>query len=95
MTPPIVLWIYIALLVAGGIMGLIKGGSKISLIMSVAFAIPLILCVLGKLEFGIAKWLLIALLVVFTMRLVKTKKFMPSGLMLMVTLLALAGLQFA
>jgi uncharacterized membrane protein (UPF0136 family) len=94
MTPQIVLWIYIALLIAGGMMGFIKGGSKISLIMSVAFAIPLILCVLGVIAFGIAKWLLIALLVVFTMRLVKTKKFMPSGLMLMVTLLALAGLQF-
>jgi uncharacterized membrane protein (UPF0136 family) len=95
MTSHIVLWIYIALLVAGGIMGLIKGGSKISLIMSVAFAIPLLLCVLGKIQFETAKWLLLALLVVFTMRLVKTKKFMPSGLMLMVTLLALAGLQFA
>jgi uncharacterized membrane protein (UPF0136 family) len=94
MTPQIILWIYIVLLVAGGAMGLIKGGSKISLIMSVAFAIPLILCGLGVIGFGIAKWLLIALLVVFTMRLLKTKKFMPSGLMLMVTLLALAGLQF-
>jgi uncharacterized membrane protein (UPF0136 family) len=30
-----------------------------------------------------------ALLVVFAMRLAKTKKFMPSGMMLVVTLLAL------
>src|SRR5437868_2997629 len=33
-----VLWIYIALLVVGGLMGFIKGKSKISLISSVLFA---------------------------------------------------------
>jgi uncharacterized membrane protein (UPF0136 family) len=46
MTPNTVLWIYIALLVAGGLMGLIKGKSKMSLIMSLAFALPLALCAL-------------------------------------------------
>jgi uncharacterized membrane protein (UPF0136 family) len=34
--------------------------------------------------------LLAALLVVFAIRLAKTKKFMPSGLMLVLTILALA-----
>jgi uncharacterized membrane protein (UPF0136 family) len=46
MTPNTVLWIYIALLVAGGLMGLIIGKSKMSLIMSLAFALPLALCAL-------------------------------------------------
>jgi len=34
-----ILWIYIVLLVAGGVMGLVKGRSRISLIASVAFAV--------------------------------------------------------
>ena len=47
MTPNTVLWIYIVLLVAGGLMGFLKAKSKISLIMSLAFATPLALCALG------------------------------------------------
>ena len=46
MTPNTVLWIYIALLVAGGLMGFLKAKSKMSLIMSLAFALPLALCAL-------------------------------------------------
>jgi uncharacterized membrane protein (UPF0136 family) len=38
----------------------------------------------------LANVLLAALLVVFAVRLAKTKKFMPSGLMLVLTILALA-----
>lgn len=85
-----ILWIYIVLLVAGGTMGLIKGGSKISLIMSVAFAVPLILCNLNKLPFHYSTWILVALLLFFAWRLTKSKKFMPGGLMLILTVLALA-----
>ena len=71
-------------------MGLIKGGSKISLITSVAFAIPLILCNLDVIPFHVSTWILIALLVVFAWRLTKSKKFMPGGLLLILTVLALA-----
>ena len=94
MTAQIILWIYIALLVGGGMMGLIKGGSKISLITSVAFAIPLILCEFGVIRFDIAKWILVGLLVVFAWRFSQSKKFMPMGLLLLLTLGALAGLWF-
>jgi uncharacterized membrane protein (UPF0136 family) len=52
MTSNIVLWTYIALLVAGGLMGLLKGKSKISLIMSLAFALPLALCALHLIDFS-------------------------------------------
>ena len=57
-----VLWIYIVLLLVGGLIGFFKAGSKVSLITSSVFAV----------------------------RLAKTKKFMPSGLMLVVTIAALA-----
>lgn len=90
-----VLWIYIVLLLVGGLFGFFKGKSQVSLIMSAGFAAALILCAIsGVLEAnfrkGLANVLMAALLVVFAMRLAKTKKFMPAGMMLAVTLVALA-----
>lgn len=90
-----VLWIYIVLLLVGGMIGFLKAGSKVSLIMSAAFAAALVLtAVRGLLDpafaRGLANVLMAALLIVFAMRLAKTKKFMPSGLMLIVTIAALA-----
>ena len=52
MTPNTVLWIYIALLVAGGLIGFLKAKSKMSLIMSLAFAVPLALCALHFINFS-------------------------------------------
>ena len=94
MTSPVtVLWIYIALLLAGGLMGFLKAGSKISLITSAAFAMPLALCALGILHpFYIAEILMGVLAVIFGIRFAKGKKFMPSGLMLGLSLVALAAL---
>lgn len=85
-----ILWIYIVLLVAGGVMGLVKGGSKVSLITSVAAAVPLILCNLGVMRFDVSTWILVALILVFAWRLAKTKKFMPAGLLIILTTVALA-----
>jgi uncharacterized membrane protein (UPF0136 family) len=91
MNPNKVLWIYIILLVIGGLIGFLKGKSKVSLIMSVAFAAALSLCAANIIVIAkLADVLLVALLVVFALRLVKTKKFMPAGLMLVITLVALA-----
>ncbi len=85
-----VLWIYIVVLIIGGLIGFFKAKSHVSLYMSVGFAAALALCATGIIfQRGVADFLLIALLVVFAIRLAKTKKFMPAGFMLAFTLLAL------
>lgn len=86
-----VLWIYIILLVIGGLIGFLKAKSRVSLYMSVGFAAALALCAAGIIfQPYVADILLVALLGVFASRLVKTKKFMPAGLMLVITIAALA-----
>lgn len=85
-----VLWIYIVLLLAGGLVGFLKAGSKVSLITSAAFAIAL-----GGAAFGwlgpayVADLLLGVLLAVFAARYAKGRKFMPAGLMSIATLVTL------
>src|SRR5260370_21190982 len=89
MSPNKVLWIYIILLVIGGMIGFLKGKSQVSLIMSVSFAAALSLCAAGIVfQPYVADVLLAALLVVFALRMVKTKKFMPAGIMLSITIVA-------
>jgi uncharacterized membrane protein (UPF0136 family) len=91
MNPNHILWIYIILLVIGGLIGYLKAKSKVSLIMSAAFAAALSLCAAGIVfQPYMADILLAVLIVVFAMRVVKTKKFMPGGLMLVITIFALA-----
>jgi uncharacterized membrane protein (UPF0136 family) len=90
-----VLWAYIVLLLVGGLIGFFKAKSKASLITSAVFAAVLVLAVLpGVFQPAFARNLvnviLALLLIVFAIRLAKTKKFMPSGLMLAVTVVALA-----
>ncbi len=86
-----ILWIYIVLLLVGGLIGFFKGKSQVSLVMSAAFGAALILCALGIVfRYYVADILMALLLVVFAMRLAKTKKFMPAGLMLVATIVALA-----
>jgi uncharacterized membrane protein (UPF0136 family) len=86
----IVLWIYIALLLVGGLIGFFKGKSRVSLLTSVSFAAILILCALDIVfKRYVADIVMVVLLIVFTLRLTKTKKFMPAGLMLVVTVAAL------
>jgi len=90
-----ILWIYIVLLLVGGLIGFLKAGSKVSLISSSVFAAALVLtAVPGVFQpafaRGLANVILAALLVVFAVRLAKTKKIMPSGLMLVLTILTLA-----
>jgi uncharacterized membrane protein (UPF0136 family) len=85
-----ILWIYISLLILGGLMGFIKARSKASVIASVLFAIPLVLCAAGILQpEWIADVILGFLAVFFGMRFVKSKKFMPAGMMAFLSIAAL------
>ena len=86
-----VLWIYIVLLVAGGMVGFIKAKSKASLIASVISAALLSLVAMGYLQ--PAYWadiFLVALLVLFGMKFAKNRKFMTSGMMTILTVITLA-----
>jgi uncharacterized membrane protein (UPF0136 family) len=86
-----VLWVYIVLLLVGGLIGFFKAKSQVSLVTSAASAAILILCALGVVfKYYVADIVMALLLVVFAIRLGKTKKFMPSGMMLVVTAVALA-----
>ncbi len=95
MHPNTILWIYIILLLVGGMIGFFKAGSKVSLMTSAISAALLVLAAIPTLfQYGVrqalADVIMAALLVVFAIRLTKTKKFMPSGLMLAITIAALA-----
>jgi uncharacterized membrane protein (UPF0136 family) len=95
----VVFWSYIVLLLAGGLIGFFKGRSNISLITSVVAAALLILTRLSGVfqpSFGrnLATVIMTLLLVVFAIRLTKTKKFIPSGLMLVSTGVVLILLNF-
>jgi uncharacterized membrane protein (UPF0136 family) len=85
-----ILWVYIVLLIAGGVAGFLKAGSKVSLITSVVFALALALFATGVMPWPRgADVLLGLLLIVFIVRYVKTKKFMPAGMLILVTAAAL------
>jgi uncharacterized membrane protein (UPF0136 family) len=95
MSPNAILWIYIVLLLVGGLIGFLKAGSKVSLHTSAVCAALLVLAAIpGIFTLGfrrsLADLIMAALLVVFAVRLTKTRKFMPSGLMLVLTIAALA-----
>ncbi len=84
-----ILWIYIVLLVAGGLVGFIKAKSKMSLIMSLAFALPLALSLLLHWPALVSLGLLAFLSLFFGMRFMKSRKLMPAGMM---TILSMAAL---
>lgn len=85
-----ILWVYIVFLIVGGVAGFLKAGSKVSLITSLVFGLVLALFAAGVLAWPVgADVLLGILLIVFIIRYVKTKKFMPAGLLILLTAVAL------
>jgi uncharacterized membrane protein (UPF0136 family) len=73
-------------------MGLLKAGSKASLIASVAFAVPLALAALGV--FGgasapVAKCIVGFLLLFFGMKFARGRRFMPAGMMTILSVITL------
>jgi uncharacterized membrane protein (UPF0136 family) len=89
----IALWIYVTLLLAGGLVGRIKAGSKISLVTSAVFAVLLALCATGVIRpFYITRIIVGFLAAFFCVRYLKTSKFMPSGLILLFSVVVLGVL---
>jgi len=94
LTAKVFLWVYAILMLGGGYMGYKKSGSKMSLIMgSVSCLVISIGLQINKTN-ATAGFTLITLMIVlltgtFTTRLIKTKKFMPSGMLLALSVLAL------
>ena len=98
-TKDIIFWCYIVLLLIGGLFGFFKANSKVSLMTSAVAAALLILTRLpGVFEpsfgRGLENVIMAVLIVVFAWRLTKTKKFMPNGLMLILTVVVLFLLDF-
>lgn len=98
MLPPmnevVILWIYIVLLELGGLMGLIKAGSKASIIASTIFAVILVMFTMGIFPFQHHVWVLLFLVLFFGLRWAKSKKMMPNGMMAILTIATLAAIQY-
>jgi uncharacterized membrane protein (UPF0136 family) len=91
---------YGILAILGGILGYQSAGSKMSLISGVVSGLLLLLgAFLSFQGFAAGRYLSIAvtglLLVVFGIRLAKTRKAMPAGVMLICGIVALVVMQFA
>lgn len=90
----IILGIYGLLMLAGGVIGYKKAGSKMSLIMGIISSVLIFMGLYLTQESPPKGYTLIAvsavfLLGVFVKRLIKTKSFMPSGMLVIVNFLAL------
>jgi uncharacterized membrane protein (UPF0136 family) len=85
----IILLVYSILLEAGGAMGFIKAGSKASVIASTAFAVVIFLFIFKVFPIEYA-WTVVAFLILFFgSRFARSKKFMPNGLMLILSIITL------
>lgn len=88
---------YGILAVAGGILGYVKAESRTSLVSGLVSGSLLVIAGIAhqqNLSWGLplAVMVTVGLIGVFTVRYFKTRKFMPSGLMVLAGLLAIAGL---
>lgn len=88
--------VYAALVIVGGVIGFVKAGSRPSLIGGLVGGLGLLTAAWGmgrNQAWGlqVALVLTLALLVFFSVRYVRTRAFMPGGLMAILSLFALVG----
>ena len=93
-TTAIEIWVYGIIMMIGGVMGYIKVGSKASLLSGVGLGLALLASGYGvwrgSRESLIVSLVISALLVaLFAMRLAKTKRFMPAGMLAILSLAAI------
>jgi uncharacterized membrane protein (UPF0136 family) len=96
-TAAIIMWVFGALVLLGGILGWVKARSRASLISGLAFGVLVLLCGyaiwLGR-RFGLqaGAGISLALAVIMGRRFVATKKFMPAGFLAFLSAVAALAL---
>lgn len=91
--------LYGILSIIGGIIGYKSAGSKVSLISGIISGLLLLVAVYLQLQgqtWGLTLAVIVTgiLVIVFAIRLAKTRKFMPAGLMVVLGIAALAAMLF-
>jgi uncharacterized membrane protein (UPF0136 family) len=86
-------WVYGVIMILGGIAGFVRVGSKASLISGVGFGLVLLVCgfdVWRGSQNGLMAAVIIALLLVvlFAIRYAKKRRFMPAGMLAILSLVA-------
>ena len=89
----IILAVYGVLMLGGGLMGYAKAGSTMSLIMGTVSAIVIFTGLYisksnTNMGYGLISVMSALLVVTFTIRLVKTGSFMPSGMLVILSIIA-------
>jgi len=99
-TPALIVIVYAVLVIGGGVLGFVKAGSRPSLIAGILGGLALLAAGWGISQgqvWGLpaALALILGLLVFFAARYVRTRAFMPGGLMSILSLLALVSVELA
>lgn len=86
-------WVYGVIMILGGIAGFVRVGSKASLISGVGFGLVLLVCGFGvwnglQSNLVAAEVIALLLVVLFAMRYAKKQRFMPAGMLAVLSLVA-------
>ena len=87
------IWVYGVIMILGGIMGFLKVGSKASLISGVGMGLALLVSGYGVSQGSydslvVAEVIAALLVVLFAIRYAKTRRFMPGGMLAVLSLVA-------